>query len=103
MGTNIFKRNCHTNTEITTAPNPNPSRYVILDREVIGNATVLKVRYLDCTNYEGVKVMLYKGEFDPSPDMPLDPHFQESVHSPIARFEPTEEGWYLAKMLATQL
>jgi hypothetical protein len=63
---------------------------------------VLKVRYLDCTNFEGVKVMVYRGQFTTLPTM-LDPHFSESWDSPIARFKPDAEGIGLAKMLAESL
>jgi hypothetical protein len=34
---------------------------------------------------------------------PLDPHLLGSTHPVMARFEPTEEGWELARMCAKSL
>lgn len=78
-------------------PNPNPLRFSIKTGLMYGNYTLVKVNYPDCTNYEGNKILLYKGV-----DLKtlkkqkyLDPHFSnnENFFSPIARFEPTEFGW----------
>jgi len=89
---------CHTNTFVTAVPNPDPSRWICLDIKEYKNAYVLKVRYLDCTNFEGVKVMVYKGKYKARGL--LDPHFDASNESPIARFKPTEEGWEMANTVA---
>jgi len=85
----------------TYPPNPSPGRYKIMDIDQFANAYVLKVRYLDCTNYEGVKIMVYKGRYKER--LWLDPHFAEGEDSPIARFKPDEEGMYLARQLAENL
>lgn len=50
------------------------------------NAHVLLVRYLDCTNYEGEKLMVFRGQYKPRKR--LDPHFTQGPTSPIARFRP---------------
>lgn len=90
------------------APNPNPRNFEILKAHTDveprwerggwrweRSRCVLVVRYPDCTNYEGIKVLVYDdvhlhdllyADF-------LDPHFsEEEGFFPIARFRPTEEG-----------
>ena len=91
MGLSPFK-NCYTNSGCYTAPNPSPSRYSILDKKHYNNATLLKVKYTDCTNYEGIKILVFKGIFEPRVGQDLDPHFSHIGISPIARFKPDEEG-----------
>lgn len=101
MGCGPFKT-CRTNASPTaTPPNPSPDRWTYLDHAQYADAYALKVRYLDCTNYEGVKVMVYRGQYRPRPR--LDPHFTRDTDSPIARFRPDEVGWRLACVLAMSL
>lgn len=76
------------------APNPSPSRWELMERVVYDNSYLLKVRYLDCTNYEGVKLLVFAGKYRER--LVLDPHFAEGSDSPIARFKPDEIGWRLA-------
>lgn len=83
------------------APNPDPKRWTLIDKAEYPNGYVLKVRYLDCTNFEGLKVMVYKGKFTISNH--LDPHFTNDINSPIARFRPNKEGWSFACNLARSL
>lgn len=94
-------RGCSTNYEITTAPNPDPSRWHLVRMEQFANAHVLKVRYKDCINFEGIKIMVYKGEYERK--YRLDPHFDNCKDSPIARFKPTPEGWLMALALAQSI
>lgn len=89
------------------APNPNPRNYKITYVEKIGSYLIVKLKYPDCTNYEGNKILLYKdvtieklinqGE--------IDPHFFEDakVASPVARFVPTKEGLTMAQKLSRLL
>ena len=58
----VLGRSCWTNNE-APAPNPSPERWEIQQIWAYDNAYVLKVKYLDCTNYEGMKVMVYKGQY----------------------------------------
>lgn len=78
-------------------PNPNPANYKILRSEQIGSYLVIEIQYLDCVNYEGKKILVYKDcTLDELQKQKLiDPHFCENKNflSPISRFEPTEEGW----------
>jgi len=65
------------------------------------NAYILKVRYLDCTNFEGRKIMVYEGKFDKNVKE-LDPHFQEKG-GPIARFRPDVKNLHRAIKFAKSL
>jgi hypothetical protein len=85
---------------IETEPNnnPDPKNFQILEEQPVANFLVLKVKYPDATNYEGVKIVVYSG-FNSSADLLiatkglLDPHFSHDV-SPIARFKP--DCWEMA-------
>jgi hypothetical protein len=78
-------------------PNPDPKKFTILSVCQYDSAYVLKVKYPDATNFEGVKVMVYRGKFPGLGKVTeLDPHFYEDDTSPIARFRPDVEGQYLA-------
>ena len=95
----LFKRRCWFSPTVP-APNPDPSRYTIIRNAVVNRHRIVEVQYLDCTNYDGRKIMLYE-----TAEMlrgKIDPHFNETQRSPIARFEPTERGWELACELAAR-
>ena len=85
--------------------NPDPEKYEILLICTAGEYTLLKVRYPNCTNFEGIKVMLYNKPMTAFSGMPpLDPHFCDNgCLSPIARFEPTETGWFMGVRLMNDL
>ncbi len=84
-------------------PNPNPKNCQIDREEGIGRLSILCVKYPDCTNYDGYKIMVF--------DLPLaelkekiqktgflDPHFcPHSDLKMIARFIPDFSGWEIAK------
>jgi hypothetical protein len=95
---------CNTNyTPSAPAPNPDPKRWELLEVKEFPHAFVLKVHYFDATNFEGVKVMVYEGEYISGTPTRLDPHFAEKGFSPIARFRPDERGWQLACLFAEAL
>ena len=99
----MFKKTCSTGyTPSAPAPNPDPSRWQLLHAYAYPHGYVLIVRYLDATNFEGVKVMVYRGK-QKGVTLRLDPHFSEADDSPIARFRPDEEGIEMAKKLAASL
>jgi len=104
MGLSPFS-SCGTNyypaEKNTPPPNPDPSRWVLLEKIQYNNAYVLLVRYLDCTNFEGVKVMVFPGQYRPRNTM--DPHFSKDELSPIARFRPDKKGIEMAKSCARNL
>lgn len=78
-------------------PNPDPANYKLLAHEQVGEHVIVKIKYPDCTNYEGVKILVYENFtlFKLLQQGQIDPHFSDNsfLHSPIARFEPTERGW----------
>jgi hypothetical protein len=93
-----FGKKSHVGTGGTVTVDPNPLRYKVLLVSHFDNVTLIKVKYLDCKNFEGDKILIYKGYFRPDPTRPLDPHFSDSEYfvSPIARFEPSKVGMDLA-------
>ena len=80
--------------------NPDPRRFKVIAVAEHGDYIIAKIHYPDARNYEGMKVLAYKGikGEDLRTAAFLDPHFCEShAHvSPIARFAPTDEGWDMA-------
>lgn len=104
MGLSLFSK-CSTNyTPTAPAPNPNPGRWTLLDWWEYKRGYVLKVRYPDATNYEGVKIMVYRGKFPGEGKLTtLDPHFRPGSDSPIARFRPDSDGVHMAMKLAREL
>lgn len=85
---------------------PNPARFEFLRLEHIGAFCVAEVLYPDAKNFDGKKIAVYRA----TPEelwrtSRLDPHFQEKRGPlvPIARFEPTPEGWEMAVWLAKKL
>ena len=106
MGLPSPTRSCYTNNNVQ-APNPDLEHYKIISIHHFYRAFILKVHYKNCTNYEGIKIILYKGKCNPFMlQAPLDPHFTEfysKFPKPFARFEPTEEGLNAAITLAKQL
>jgi hypothetical protein len=93
MGLSPFKSSCFTNSDCV-APNPNPLAYFVKKKLSFANATLLMVKYVGCTNFEGNKILVFQGDVTPAGG--LDPHFDETGESPIARFKPTDEGLALA-------
>lgn len=91
----------YNSTSITRKlPNPDPNNYQIIQAEEIGNFLVLRIKYPDCTNYEGTKILVFKDvkAIDLLKQKLIDPHFFEDkkYKSPVARFVPTNEGWQMA-------
>jgi hypothetical protein len=103
MGIGIFGKSClgDPSNVVAVAPNPSPTRWKMLNKTQYENSYVLTIRYLDCTNFEGVKIIVYRGQYEHI--AVLDPHFKDESDSPIARFKPTQEGISLAHKLAASL
>ncbi len=82
--------------------NPDPSNFLVesIEHKGMGNHIVVQVRYPNCKNYEGRKILVFNwmtlGQLT-NLDI-LDPHFssEKPELSPIARFIPTELGWKMA-------
>jgi len=92
---------------VPAPPNPNPFNYQIVNSIEEGGYLVILIQYPDCTNYEGRKILVYKGVNKAHLVLQgsIDPHFSENKekYSPIARFVPTLEGWQLALELVKSL
>ena len=100
------------NSSVSTPPasgNPDPYNYkLVRSAEYNDNSyVVIEVQYPDCTNYEGRKILVFEGTDTATlvKQGPLDPHFflAGKYKSPIARFEPTDRGWEMAKRLVESL
>lgn len=81
-----------------TLPNPNPNNYKILRHKTVGKFLLIEIKYLDCTNYEGRKIIVFECSLKDLKEQKLiDPHFSDNENfiSPTARFQPTEQGWKL--------
>lgn len=89
--------------------NPNPRRFDVTRVEGVGCGLVVEVVYPDCTTYEGRKVLVFAHtrEIDVRAATVLDPHFTDHAPAgalvPVARFEPTDRGWQLARICAAAL
>lgn len=74
-------------------PNPNPNNYTVVTSQQVGDLFVSKIRYPNCTNFEGIKIII--SDFNPKRRTTIDPHFTQNGGI-IARFMPTDEGWSMA-------
>jgi len=88
-------------------PNPKADNYEILRGEIINDYFIIEIKYLDCINYEGRKILVFENCTieDLKRQKLIDPHFSENkkYFSPIARFEPTERGWNMALKLCKNI
>ena len=84
----------------TNPPNPNPYRYVVFKTEFVGDLAIREIYYPGCTTFNGHKLLLMKDHYLPRQ---LDPHLLGNGHSVIARFEPNESGWEIARSCANAL
>lgn len=87
--------------------NPDPLNYQIIDYQQIGVFLIVKINYPDCTNYEGDKILVFKGVSLSKLESQkfIDPHFSTNKRfaHPCARFEPTKWGWNAAIKFAKTL
>lgn len=88
---------------------PDPRVFEIQTLLGYPNAVVAKIRYPNCTTFEGTKILVFTGvTVDQVREAGvLDPHFSDKAPRgavvPIARFEPTALGWRLAMDCAASL
>jgi len=82
-------------------PVPDPGNYEIKRHIYTGRYLLIEINYPDCDNYEGNKILLYENTSiqELINQKHIDPHFSENrnFRSPIARFQPTQEGWNMGK------
>ena len=107
MGIRILSRSSYDGGEKVNEVNgnPNPRNFEIERYMEKFPYTLVKIKYPDCNNYEGKKILLYNCSFEQlkkqGNEVGLDPHFSNNKKyvSPIARFEPTEFGWECGKRI----
>lgn len=81
---------------------PIPARFHIVRTFALGPLVAAEIVWPDARNYDGRKVAVYRATLaDLANAKTLDPHFAEQRGAlvPIARFEPTVQGWNLATEL----
>ena len=87
--------------------NPDPDNYQIVKAEEHGKWLILQMKYPDCTNFEGQKILVFKDAtlIELVNQKLIDPHFfnDKKFKSPVARFVPTEEGWAMARTFVTAM
>lgn len=108
MGLKLFSTSSFSENSNNTLPNPNPLNYKIVKyAEFYGHYLLVKINYPDCKNHEGNKILLFENcSMDELlKQKKIDPHFSDNkkLHSPIARFEPTNKGWDMAVVLIKSL
>ena len=82
-------------------PNPNPYKYKIRMSVAYNNHWMVMIRYEGCTTFDGDKLMIMN--VDPYTLNSIDPHFLTEQHYVIARFQPNNKGFKLAKIVIKQL
>lgn len=111
MGLPLFSgsRSMHESERKTTIcaddknQNPNPKNYKILEVKQIDKLTIVKIKYPDCTNYEGNKILVFDHKVkieDLMNTKIIDPHFTNTkgvIVTPVARFKPDAEGMDMAE------
>jgi hypothetical protein len=98
----MYKKRCRMGPCNPQALAPNPLNFKFTRVMQVGGHTVAEIRYPDCKNYEGLKVLLFK-ETDAAQLMKrehIDPHFGHTLNAPFARFTPAAGGWDAAVRLA---
>ena len=110
MGLSLMGRGSFGDSYKTEPRNPNPALFKLLQVEGFMGAeggvpvTVAQIKYPNCTNYEGNKVLVFRGLTPKQVRgfIKIDPHFTESSKV-FARFAPTDLGWDMAIKFAQTL
>lgn len=100
FGRNSIKKTESTyETQKVSNFDPNPANFEILKSvERFGNLA-LYIKYPNCKNYEGNKILVYRRvKMDQIINLKeIDPHFSDDGSlSPVVRLEPTQRGWIVA-------
>jgi hypothetical protein len=86
---------------------PDPVGAEILRVTRIGEFLIALVQYPDAENYEGRKILVYRGVSSKRLRSwaKIDPHFSKLCpeRSPIARFVPTKEGERMAELFCRSM
>lgn len=97
----ILRKRCYGRSEtkiINLAANPANFK---IEKMIELENTYVEVFYPDAKNYEGQKVLVFKGQVakDILAAKEIDPHFSATGLSPIARFKPDFYGKWLAMQI----
>jgi len=88
-------------------PVPDAKNFIIGGSVEYKGHLLVEIKYPDCINYEGNKILLYMNTTlkELKKQKYLDPHFSDKLGylSPIARFVPTPYGWKLGERMLKQL
>lgn len=98
MGIGPFKRHSKEVVYINESV-PDPKNWSLESCVERNGFTVLKLRYPECKNQGGMKILVYQVPFvELVKQKELDPHFGDKPNYiwPIARFAPTDAGWDMA-------
>lgn len=88
----------------TASPNPDPFKFEIVRKLPRGRFSIVMVKYAGCTTFGGIKVSVYEKDLaSVESAIALDPHFDETHDSPIARFRGDEAGWDMAVRFVSHL
>lgn len=84
---------------------PIPTMFTVEDVQYLGEYVLVRINYPHCKNWDGDKICLYKTNvwIEVSCSGVIDPHFLPDRLSPMARFEPSDEGVDLAVRLLHSL
>lgn len=84
---------------------PDPKIFEIIQTCESGDFLVARVKYPNCTNYEGEKILVFEGlTAKQLKEMNfLDPHFLKTNVNLIARFRPSYNGWHNAINFVTKM
>ena len=91
--------------DISWNRNPDPTNFEFITYIEKNNFLLVKIKYNNCNNFEGIKILIYKNIkfIDLANRRSIDPHFSEEKPSPLARFAPTDEGWNMALRFIDQV
>jgi hypothetical protein len=108
IGPGYHYRSCSSSPYAVPNSNPDPQNFRVIREQLVLSYLVLEVEYPDAKNFEGRKIMVYKGFANSKQVLKatggtLDPHFAEDRVSPVARFAPTKSGWKTAVLFANAL
>jgi len=106
MRNSIRKNDANYEEQKVSEFDPHPGNFHIRKYTERNGNTAIHIYYPNCKNYEGEKIIVYKGvgwkEIKNLKE--IDPHFtDETVIKPFARFEPTRNGWKKAIELLNTL
>ena len=80
---------------------PDPKNYIIRKHFEQNGFLMILINFPDCINYEGDKILVFSKCTleDLKKQKVIDPHFSDNkkFFSPMARFEPTHQGWIFGK------